>query len=106
MSDDLDTDAETLTEAANSREHLLELLEDALDEAHHKAASGRVYDAENEKVRQGWFRTLGYLTGQYRQLLNDKELEEMEERIQELEAAGSGPTASTRSVATDGGIDE
>ena len=95
---------ESLSEAADSREHLLELLEGALDEAHRKAESGRVYDAENEKVRQGWFRTLGYLTGQYRQLLNDRDLEEMEERLEALEAAQPGATPSA--VATDGGADE
>jgi hypothetical protein len=97
---------DSLVEAANSREHLLEMLEGAIDEAHRKVEQGRVYDAENEKVRQGWVRSLGYLAGQYRQVLNDRELEEMAERIKRIEAAD--PTLSTpeTDVATDGGTSE
>ncbi|ELK54171.1 hypothetical protein D320_11498 [Haloferax sp. BAB-2207] len=44
-----------------------------------------MYDPENEKVRQGWMRVLGYLAGQYRQLLKDKDLDELAERIEALE---------------------
>ena len=73
------------TEVVPAREDVLDLLDDALREAHRKVESGRVYDAENEKVRQGWFRTLGYIAGQYRQLKNDADLEELEERIELLE---------------------
>lgn len=69
------------------REDVLALLEDGLDEAHAKVTAGRVYDAENEKVRQGWMRTLGYLAGQYRQLKKDQDLEEMNERLERLEEA-------------------
>lgn len=97
---------DSLVEAADSREHLLQMLEGAIDETHRKVESGRVYDAENEQVRQGWVRALGYLAGQYRQVLNDRELEEMSERIERIEAAD--PTLSTpgANVATDGGTDE
>lgn len=95
---------EPLSEAADDREQLLSILEDGLDEAHRKVESGRVYDPENEKVRQGWLRVLGYLAGQYRQVLNDRDLEEMEERLEALEAAqGPGVPAA---VATDGGSNE
>ncbi|RBI58309.1 hypothetical protein DMJ13_27315 [halophilic archaeon] len=72
---------------APERDEVLSMLEDGLEEAHRKVESGRVYDAENEKVRQGWFRTLGYIAGQYRQLMKDKELEEMNERLERLENA-------------------
>lgn len=68
------------------RGEVLDLIDDALREAHRKVESGRVYDAENEKVRQGWFRTLGYLAGQYRQLKKDEDLEELRERIDRLES--------------------
>ena len=70
-----------------SREVLINQLDDAIAEAHEKAVDGRVYDAENEKVRQGWLRVVGYLAGQKRQLLKDKELDEMAERIAALEEA-------------------
>ena len=67
------------------REGLLELLDAAALEAHRKVDSGRVRDAENEKVRQGWIRALGYVAGQYRQLERDRELEELAERVARLE---------------------
>lgn len=70
-------------EAADRRE-ILALLDDLIQEAHDKAANGRVRDAENEKVRQGWFRTVGYLAGQFRQLKKDQDLEEMQEEIELL----------------------
>lgn len=69
------------------REDVLRMLEDAMDEAHRKVESGRVRDAENERVRQGWFRVLGYLAGQHRHVLKDKELEEMQEEIELLKEA-------------------
>ncbi|MFU8870236.1 hypothetical protein [Natronococcus sp.] len=67
------------------RDEMLALLEDGIEEAHRKVKSGRVYDAENEKVRIKWIRTLGYVAGQYRQLIKDRDLEEIEERLEDLE---------------------
>lgn len=72
-------------ETIPSREEVIALLEDGMREAHEKVVSGRVYNAENEKVRQKWIRTLGYVAGQYRQLKKDEDIEELEERISELE---------------------
>ena len=68
---------------------MLLLLNDAIEEAHEKVVSGRVYNPENEKVRQGWLRALGYLIGQYRQLKKDQKIEEIEERIERLEQQDS-----------------
>lgn len=66
------------------REEVLELLEDVLEEAHRKAVDGRVRDAENEKVRIQWIKAVGYLVGQYRQLVKDKDLEELQEEVEYL----------------------
>lgn len=66
------------------RDEVLALVEDGLREAHRKVESGRVYDTDNEKVRQGWLRTLGYLAGQYRQLRRDEDLEQMRQEIADL----------------------
>ena len=63
------------------------MLDDGIREAHRKIESGRVYDPQNEKVRQGWLRTLGYLAGQYRQLMKDKELEELQKEVELLKDA-------------------
>lgn len=81
-SNDADSDESA---GAPDREHMLLLLNEAIDEAHEKAVNGRVYNAENEKVRQGWLRVLGYLTGQFRQLKKDQKMEEIEERLAQLE---------------------
>jgi len=67
------------------RDEVLSLLNDGMKEAHRKVKSGRVYDAENEKVRQNWIRTLAYVAGQYRQLKKDEDIEELEERLTKLE---------------------
>lgn len=75
---------------AADRDDVLHLLEDAIDEAHRKVEKGRVYDAENERVRQKWIRTLAYTANVYRQTLKDRDLEEMRERIDELEAHVDG----------------
>jgi len=85
--DDARTNGETPTEGDThpSRDEVLSLLEDGMREAHKKVESGRVYDAENEKVRQKWIRTLAYAAGQYRQLKKDEDLEDLDERLRELE---------------------
>lgn len=67
-----------------NRDQVLALLRDLIEQAHDKAQNGRVRDADNERVRQGWYRTVGYLAGQYRQLVKDQELEEMQEQLKQL----------------------
>jgi len=67
-----------------NREDVLDLLEDVMEEAHRKAINGRVRDAENEKVRIQWIKAVGYLAGQYRQLVRDKDLEELQAEIEAL----------------------
>lgn len=72
------------------REEILELLEDGIREAHRKVKEGRVYNAENEKVRIKWIRALAYAANVHRQLQNDRDLEELSQRLDELEE-GEGP---------------
>lgn len=74
------------------REEILELLEDGIREAHRKVKEGRVYDAENEKVRIKWIRALAYAANVHRQLQNDRDLEELSERLDELEEAQNDDT--------------
>lgn len=75
---------------AEERNELLERVDTALEEAIRKVEQGRVYDAENEKVRIKWIRAVGYLIRTKRQVLKDKELEEMQERIDQLEGQVNG----------------
>ena len=67
------------------RDEILELLEDGIREAHRKVQEGRVYDAENEKVRIKWIRALAYAANVHRQIQNDRDLEELSERLEHLE---------------------
>jgi hypothetical protein len=64
---------------------LLEQLDAAIEEAHRKVESGRVYDADNERVRIKWIRALAYAANVRRQITNDRTLEELSERVDELE---------------------
>ncbi|MFC7175324.1 hypothetical protein ACFQL0_21690 [Haloplanus litoreus] len=65
---------------------MLETLDTAIEEAKRKVESGRVYDAENEKVRIKWIRALAYAVNVRRQVTNDRTLEELAERIEQLES--------------------
>ena len=64
---------------------MLDTLDVAIEEARHKIESGRVYDPENEKVRIKWIRALAYTVNVRRQVANDRDLEELAERIEALE---------------------
>ena len=72
------------------RDEMLDLLEDGVREAHRKVAEGRVYDAENEKVRIKWIRALAYAANVHRQLQNDRDLEELSGRLERLEGGEEG----------------
>lgn len=86
-SDDSDNGGEPL-----DRSEVLALLDDGIREAHRKVTQGRVHDPKNEEVRQGWIRALGYIAGQYRQLRKDEQLDDLEQRLEQIEqnqSAGS-----------------
>jgi hypothetical protein len=68
-----------------NRGEIQELLEDGIREAHRKVKEGRVYDAENEKVRIKWIRALAYAANVHRQIQNDRDLEGLSERLNRLE---------------------
>ena len=86
-------------DAADDRsdyDDLAETLDTAIEEARRKVESGRVYDAENEKVRIKWIRALAYAVNVRRQVTNDRDLAELSDRVEALEDAhGEGdPTLS------------
>jgi len=70
---------------ADSYDEMLDTLDTAIAECERKIESGRVRDAENEKVRIKWIRALGYLVNIRRQVQNDADLKEIKAR---LDAAG------------------
>ena len=64
---------------------MIEQLDEAISEARRKVESGRVYDAENEKVRIKWIRALAYAMNVRRQITENRDLEELTERLEQLE---------------------
>ena len=99
---DADGSAEGVTDLSWTREDFeqmmmpgeekrLALLEDGVREAHRKVENGRVRDAENEKVRQGWIRALVYAANSYRQLKRDEDPEDMKAELEALKAEVHGP---------------
>ena len=65
---------------------MLDTLDVAIEEAQRKIESGRVYDAENEKVRIKWIRALAYTINVRRQVANDRDREELAEEIERIKA--------------------
>lgn len=66
---------------------MLDTLDAAIEEARRKVQSGRVYDAENEKVRIKWIRALSYAVNVRRQVQNDRDLADLAEKVERLEEA-------------------
>lgn len=86
MSTDASTGArEDGTDEPDDYQAMLETLDAAIDEARRKVESGRVYDADNEKVRIKWIRALAYAVNVRRQVTTDRDLEELTERLEALE---------------------
>lgn len=64
---------------------MLEQLDGAIGELTEKIESGRIRDPERDKVRLKQYRTLGYLIRTKRKVLEDTTLQELEQRLAELE---------------------
>jgi len=95
MSTDASTGAGENVDAAGAGEDyqaMIDTLDAAIEEARRKVENGRVYDAENEKVRIKWIRALAYTVNVRRQVTTDRDLEELSARIEELERQGGGST--------------
>ncbi|WP_206731800.1 hypothetical protein [Halorubrum amylolyticum] len=71
-------------------DQMLDTLDTAIEEARRKVESGRVYDPENERVRIKWIRALAYTVNVRRQVTNDRDLEELAERLEQLEDVAEG----------------
>lgn len=65
-------------------EEMLETLDSAIDQALQKVETGRVYDVDNEKVRIKWIRALAYAVNVRRQVTTDRDLEELNEKVERL----------------------
>lgn len=85
MTDESDANASAGASAAGKGyEQMLDTLDVAIEEAERKVEKGRVYDADNEKVRIKWIRALAYAVNVRRQVTNDRDLEELAEEVEQL----------------------
>jgi len=66
-------------------DRMLESVDAGIAEARRKVESGRVRDAENERVRIKWIRALAYAVNVRRQVTADRDLQELRERVERLE---------------------
>lgn len=95
MSADTGMDADPSSGVAMSTrdeyDQMLDTLDAAIAEARRKVESGRVRDAENERVRIKWIRALVYGVDVRRKITNDAELAELASEVERLKAdAGMG----------------
>jgi hypothetical protein len=74
-------------ESESDREEILAILRNAIRDARDRTKSGNAETLEEEQVLINWFRTLGYLSGQYRKLQKDSDIEEMEDDLELLREA-------------------
>lgn len=79
------SDVDDETDSTREYDKMLESVDVAIEEARRKVESGRVRDAENERVRIKWIRALAYATNVRRQVTADRDLQELGERIERLE---------------------
>lgn len=90
MSANASADATPDPDGDRDYEAMLETLDVAIEEARRKVENGRVYDADNERVRIKWIRALAYAVNVRRQVTNDRDLEELGARIEALEESHGG----------------
>lgn len=83
MTDDLQIESKSVS----SRDIVMMMLQDGMDECHYKIKNGRIRDEEKERVRQGYLSELSSLANAWRRLEKDRSLAEMEDEIEELKSA-------------------
>ena len=69
------------------RDAVLTRLDEAIQTAHAKVVADDLGEPDDERLQIQWIRALGYLTGQYRQLLKDKDLDEMDADLELIKDA-------------------
>jgi hypothetical protein len=73
------------------REAVLERLADTIELTHDRVERPEVDSHEDQELQIKWIRALGYLSGQYRKLLKDEDLDEMAEELELLQAEDGEP---------------
>ena len=69
------------------RDTLLNMLSEIVKTQHYKIKRGRIRDAKNEKIKLDSVRVLAYLCSVYNGILKDRDLSDIEKRLEVLENA-------------------
>ena len=70
-----------------TREHVLQVLAEAIDKQHHKVTKGKIFNPENEKIRINQWKSLVHTCHIYNQILKDKQLDEVSKELKEIKNA-------------------
>lgn len=70
-----------------SREHVLQILAEAIDMQHHKVTKGKIFNQENEKIRINQWKSLVHTCHIYNQILKDKQIDEVRKELKEIKNA-------------------
>lgn len=73
------------SDPTTEREEVLSILAETIRDVHDEVEARDPEEIDAEKLHIRWVRTLGYLSGQYRKLMKDTDIDEMEEDLQFLE---------------------
>ena len=65
----------------------MSILADTIQDVHDDIEDRDPDDIDAEKLQIRWIRTLGYLAGQYRKLMKDTDIDEMEDELALLQEA-------------------
>jgi len=77
---------ELSAELQSERDEALATLNDIVDHARYKSlGDGRIRSPEKERIRLKYLRVIVSAVGERRKLLQDKELEELRERLEAIE---------------------
>ncbi len=83
----------------NERDNYLLILNDAINQLHHKAVNGRIRDAKNEKVKIDYFRALIYAISTANNVYKDKQIDKL---VDDLEMLKKGLAIKSESGSGDG----
>lgn len=70
-----------------TRDHVLQILAEAIDKQHHKVTKGKIFNQENEKIRINQWKSLVHTCHIYNQILKDKQLDEVSKELKEIKNA-------------------
>lgn len=74
-------------------DEMLDVLDTLLDKATRKVESGRVRDAQKERVRIKWIRVAKDVVAEKRKVKSERDMEMLQRELEDLKAAGGeGPT--------------